>query len=570
MARVLPLILTLCLAACDGPLQPEPGAAIQAAAEAAAETPAGSASVRWLEQSILDPPRVLELAPRLIRSDRGQSFYISLPEELAALASDGDQVDRSRAVLSEDGRPLGPPNAAHSEIRSQGGGAYSHWGTGLYLSSSDGSDPRENGRRYMLTLPSSARAVRVAESLVSGEWAQYELELPADGEIENLSLVFENVGDTIIDSPWLTHAEGPDWFDAERILAPIRAEASTEAELARALWDFLVRNRRHDDPATHGVDLHDPVRMLNVYGYGFCDDAAEVYQNLGRLLGLDLRTWWLNGHVLSEVFHDGAWHIYDVDMEALYPGPDGNPLSVELMEQEPQRVALPTGPDGYTPSLLSRRQDVIKVVSESYASREDNQIAGSATLMHPDMSFALRPGEKLERWWAGRSPPLVFPGGRSPSAHGSGRWTLKVTLPADSSLPVVTRFRLPYPIVAVEASLPSGSEAQWSLSVWPNTERAWLPLAKTSPAAASPSEQGAVVLRLDLPLPSAKATPNYELVLRAVPGATPAPQECQLVYRVDVQVAPQSLPLLRPGVNRLHYRSNTPGALRISHLYTLP
>ena len=50
--------------------------------------------------------------------------------------------------LFEDGKELGPAHVAHVEIREKGLGRYSHWGTGLYISASDNSDPRTNGRKY--------------------------------------------------------------------------------------------------------------------------------------------------------------------------------------------------------------------------------------------------------------------------------------------------------------------------------------------------------------------------------------------------------------------------------------
>ncbi|RME49663.1 MAG: hypothetical protein D6795_11380, partial [Deltaproteobacteria bacterium] len=61
-----------------------------------------------------------------------------------------------RLFLYEDGVPLGPRMALHEEIRRKGGGRYSHWGDTLIFSTSDNSDPNENGRRYtfrILSLP---------------------------------------------------------------------------------------------------------------------------------------------------------------------------------------------------------------------------------------------------------------------------------------------------------------------------------------------------------------------------------------------------------------------------------
>ena len=60
----------------------------------------------------------------------------------------GGAPTASRLTLFEDGRSIGPPHAAHSDIERTGGGTYSHWKTYLYFSTSDGSDPNTNGRLY--------------------------------------------------------------------------------------------------------------------------------------------------------------------------------------------------------------------------------------------------------------------------------------------------------------------------------------------------------------------------------------------------------------------------------------
>lgn len=54
--------------------------------------------------------------------------------------------------LFEDGRELGPAHTAHQEVEKLGRGRFSHWGTELYFSSSDGSPPTENGRNYQVLI----------------------------------------------------------------------------------------------------------------------------------------------------------------------------------------------------------------------------------------------------------------------------------------------------------------------------------------------------------------------------------------------------------------------------------
>jgi MoaA/NifB/PqqE/SkfB family radical SAM enzyme len=106
----------------------------------------------------------LEL-PRPFAHHDELAWAANLPEWEAF--SDGPRI-RSQLVLFEDGRPLAMPHASHADIGALGEGRYSHWGAQLYFSSSDGSSPKSNGRRYV--------AVRLASELVRG--SSDEVDLP--------------------------------------------------------------------------------------------------------------------------------------------------------------------------------------------------------------------------------------------------------------------------------------------------------------------------------------------------------------------------------------------------------
>lgn len=69
---------------------------------------------------------------------------------LRAMADEDLSPRRSTVRLSEDGKRLGPPHSSHALIRNEGRGAFAHWKDSLYFSSSDGTDPNTNGKRYEL------------------------------------------------------------------------------------------------------------------------------------------------------------------------------------------------------------------------------------------------------------------------------------------------------------------------------------------------------------------------------------------------------------------------------------
>lgn len=74
---------------------------------------------------------------------------------LRRAATDGDDLEspfRSRLRLLEDGKLLGPSHTTHDLIRTYGGGRFSHWRNDLLFSTSDNSDPRTNGRQYVIQI----------------------------------------------------------------------------------------------------------------------------------------------------------------------------------------------------------------------------------------------------------------------------------------------------------------------------------------------------------------------------------------------------------------------------------
>jgi hypothetical protein len=64
-----------------------------------------------------------------------------------------EEPTRATSILCEDDKQLGPPHSLHADIVRLGHGRFSQWEGGLLFSSSDGSDPNENGRTYKAVEP---------------------------------------------------------------------------------------------------------------------------------------------------------------------------------------------------------------------------------------------------------------------------------------------------------------------------------------------------------------------------------------------------------------------------------
>ena len=83
--------------------------------------------------------------------ETGYCWIADLPkyESSADSAKDGN---KSKLVLYEDGKTLGPVHSIHDDIRQKGQGRFSHWGKNVYFSTSDNSDPNTNGRKYSIAI----------------------------------------------------------------------------------------------------------------------------------------------------------------------------------------------------------------------------------------------------------------------------------------------------------------------------------------------------------------------------------------------------------------------------------
>ena len=82
--------------------------------------------------------------------ETGLAFLAPVPG-IRRWAGHGDSLDSkstSNLRLFDDNRELGPPHSMHADIRAMGHGMFSHWSNSIYLSSSDGTDPKSNGRTY--------------------------------------------------------------------------------------------------------------------------------------------------------------------------------------------------------------------------------------------------------------------------------------------------------------------------------------------------------------------------------------------------------------------------------------
>lgn len=383
--------------------------------------------------------------------------------------------------------------------------------------------------------------------------ADYALELPADRAVESVGLLIENLGRKPVIAPRVARADAGSWHDLEALTRAAVGDAEQPEDVALALWRFLVLNRDHAQPAHEGAELHDPVKLLNVYGYGLCDDAANAFAHLARAAGLQARVWGLGGHVVAEAFYDGSWHLFDPDHEVHYRDADGRVLGVEQLAARPELLAAAVRVPGRPVYSLDMTR-----VAAVYASTDDNALADYPTpARFHEMDVTLREGERVMLWAHAGPRRVATTRFDTPAEAGNGEWLHEFGVERDA---LVRDYALPWPLLGGRIELVANSplhDDSYRVELRDDDDT-WVALPS------GVADGGRWRLNLDAALTIRGGEPRYALELRVVPRDD-APRANALVA-LWFQHAPRALPALEPGRNALRWNARG-GAARVTHLY---
>lgn len=83
-------------------------------------------------------------------SDGG--FAIRIPMDAKLISDSNESPSASSLRVFENGVEIGPAHSVHADIRAKGKGRFSHKSGFLFLSASDNSDPKRNGKKYTYTI----------------------------------------------------------------------------------------------------------------------------------------------------------------------------------------------------------------------------------------------------------------------------------------------------------------------------------------------------------------------------------------------------------------------------------
>lgn len=282
---------------------------------------------------------------------------------------------------------------------------------------------------YLLCLMVSARGDTIWEEKKKfTSPGNFKFKLPAY-ELEDLSFQVTNIGESLVKNIWISNIKDPDFTSVDALLLSILKGKKTAKEKAMAIYELIKDYRYHFYPPTEGDEEHDPILWLNVYGYGFCDDAATAATFLWERAGMKSRIWWLSGHVVPEVFYHNDWHLFDPDEEIIFCEKNSSRIaSVEYLIKHPDIIDN---------TWIKKRGTAWPNYKEFFITTENNRISYARRGREGySPRWTLRPGESFIRFKTRRlAPPVVNRSyNRVPPHYSNGEWIFELPVSNISQL----------------------------------------------------------------------------------------------------------------------------------------
>ncbi len=432
-------------------------------------------------------------------------------------------------------------------------------------------------RRHIETLTASRQEYRITQG---GTMDGVNCRSPIGGGFgiwtqsweSNRSVRMENVGDTDLINPWLSNGRN-DFRSIKEIVAGAVKPGMTDRERAIAIWRRQTGHRFHAS-AGESCEMHDPVKVLNVYGYTTCGDDSVCLAGLWHAAGLPVSPGYLLGHRTSQAFFDGRWNLLDGNQGPIYLLRDNQTIASELdLVRDHDLLKRSHGHGILDPDRRADNEENAALYTYEGESSADRSIVDMVRASTMDM--VLRPGEAIVWRWGQSDPPkyhgiadIRIWGGKAADRICTGFWEYRpdfnreiwrsgaesvenihfyrdeLVAEAGKTGIIVWKMRSPYVFVGGRLDA-SGNGARFSVS-WDGAT--WVPAEEN----------------LD-PLFPSRGPGRYEYRLKC---ELPAGARLRrLAILNDIQMAPLALPGMVVGENRFTYTDQSPGArtVRIAH-----
>lgn len=147
--------------------------------------------------------------------------------------------------------------------------------------------------------------------------SQQIIQLP-EIKSEFFQYALSNISDQAITFFWQGE-KGPNFRSVPDILESLHLDSLTEKEKAYRLWEFVSsQGFRHEfDYECQIPDNVNPLALVN-FPYFLCGEKAGILANLAEAAGLNSRNVFLQGHIVTEIFYNQKWHLFDADENVIF------------------------------------------------------------------------------------------------------------------------------------------------------------------------------------------------------------------------------------------------------------
>src|SRR5215831_12678006 len=191
--------------------------------------------------------------------------------------------------------------------------------------------------RSTTTIQSASQPVTVDLSTVSA--------------FDRASLTLHNLASTPVSIPQVSNSHTLLPLSRTTILSQLPDTGMDEGNAMQA-WRFVVSHRFHLCSSGTRQDngyVLDPLRFIGAYGFGCCDQSAQMLIWIWQQLGYQTRLVLMPFHTVPEIWYGNAWHMLDPDHEVFYRKDDSTIASVAEIIAAPNLVARTADSAGNDP-----------------------------------------------------------------------------------------------------------------------------------------------------------------------------------------------------------------------------
>jgi len=199
----------------------------------------------------------------------------------------------------------------------------------------------------------------------------------------------------------LSTTRTPDLSTFDAILAEARRTATdrTTPSLARAAYNIISQYRLYNwTSARADAEVYDPVKLLNVYGYGLCDASARALATVLHGLGIRTAVWDLWVHVVTEFYDGKTSQTLDPDLRVhAYVG--GTTRTIPAIQMRSKRNLLQPAEVDDPQQAVELRNRLVHALDTT---TRTPILAWWKPIFGHDARIRLRPGESMTRYSSSR------------------------------------------------------------------------------------------------------------------------------------------------------------------------